>query len=97
MTLPSKANPARVYLSGGGWRPAGRHGHRTDGRGHGHDARLEGSVALSLCATAHHPLHTRSAMISGPAVSESTMRPNPLEVHHGVVPQAGDKEHVAYM
>ena len=40
-------------------------------------ARLtQGSVALSLCTTAH-PLHPRFTNIFGDAMSEATMRPNP--------------------
>ena len=41
------------------------------GAGHG-----EGSVALSLCTTAH-PLHTRFAKTIGTAIAKVTMRPNP--------------------
>jgi hypothetical protein len=37
---------------------------------------LWGSVALSLCTTAH-PFHTRIANIFGASISEATMRPNP--------------------
>jgi hypothetical protein len=36
----------------------------------------QGSVALSLCATAH-PLHTRFTIIFGATVSKATMRPSP--------------------
>jgi hypothetical protein len=38
---------------------------------------LSGLVALSLCRTTAHPLHTRFANIFGTSVSEATMRPNP--------------------
>ena len=38
--------------------------------------RDEGSVALSLCTSAH-PLYTRFANIFGASISEPTMRPNP--------------------
>jgi hypothetical protein len=36
----------------------------------------QGSVALSLCTSAH-PLHTRFTKIIGASISEPTMRPNP--------------------
>jgi hypothetical protein len=36
----------------------------------------EGSVALSLCTSAH-PIYTRFANIFGASISEPTMRPNP--------------------
>ena len=43
-----------------------------------------GSVALSLCTTAH-PLHTRFANIFGASVPETTMRPNPrCDIHRGI-------------
>jgi hypothetical protein len=38
--------------------------------------RAEGSVALSLCLTAH-PLYTRFTKIIGTSISVTTMRPNP--------------------
>jgi hypothetical protein len=36
-----------------------------------------GSVALSLCTTTTHPLHTRFTKIVGTSISEAMMRPNP--------------------
>jgi hypothetical protein len=38
--------------------------------------RAQGSVALSLCTTAH-PLHTRFTEVFGASISETTMRANP--------------------
>jgi hypothetical protein len=42
-----------------------------------------GSVALTLCATAH-PRHTRSTNVFGTSISEATLRPNPRQGSSGI-------------
>ena len=54
-------------------RPARRCSRTRSGR-----RRTSGSVALSLCTTAH-PLYTRIASIFGASTSEAIMRPNPRQ------------------
>jgi hypothetical protein len=53
----------------------------------------EGSVALSLCTTAH-PLHTIFSIIFGTSLCETTMRPDPRSSCSGPAwigaPQASD-------
>ena len=50
----------------------------------------QGSVALSLCTTAHS-LHTRFAKVCGASIPEATMRPNPRHAPGAPEPPAGGR------